>query len=436
MKTSFTYLIPLLGIAFALPYRASAQPGSGIKLGETTVLIPQVRVSYNYDDNVNLRKRAKSEESPTLDDNTSDSYSSYLASLNLTRFAGNRQLRGNAWYGQDFYDSFTELDSEKYGASGEFFWASPGGKTSLDLNLLYEYAVDRAGSTEDGLQGTGNVLPDFETVSERVVRDIYAFNATLNHELTTDMGTALSFGYHESDYEDEIFNDRTSTNYAVELNYRLTDKTQPYVQLGIGYDEDDGFVDEAEKPYFLVGARYKMTEKTSVNLAVGYEEYTRTPFERSFSRGADGQLIQEKTPGEEIEDSGFKYSASIHYRATSKSTLILHARNGYDSVASGNANSRRENSVSLTAAHQTTPRINQSLTANWRNDDYLSPVTVGEEEIDEEKETLRYQYRVNYETVRPWLSFFGNVSFEDGSSQIPGEDYTQTVLSLGATLRY
>lgn len=414
-----------------------AQPGMGIRLGEGTVLTPQVNVSYNYDDNVDLRRRAVGEDAEALDQNTSDSYYEYLASLRLNRIAGNRQLRASTWYGQEFYQSFSELDSENYGASAGYFWVRPGGKTSFDLNALYEYAVDRAGSQEDELGETNNILRDFDNVSERVTRDIYSLNAVLDHELINDLGTALIFGYYQTDYKDILYNDRISYDYEAELNYRLSDKTQPYGRIGMGIDDDDGFVDEAEKPFFLLGTRYTATDKLRLDVAVGYEEYNRTRLLRTFSTDENGDVIVDSTtPGEEENDSGLKYTANIFYRATSKTTLSLRGRNGYDSVSSSTGSSRRENSVSLTGRHQTTRNINQSLTVNWREDDYLSPVARDGIEYDEVKETLRFQYRLNYETLRPWLSFFGNVSYEDGSSEIPGEDYTQTVLSLGAKLRY
>jgi hypothetical protein len=435
--SAHTKLLSTLTLSGLISFSLFAQPGSGVRVGEGTVLIPRLRLSYNYDDNVNLRRRATGEgEADVLDENTSDTFYEYLASLELKRFVGNRQLRANAWYGQDFYQSFSDLDSEKYGASAGYFWARPGGRTSLDLSALYEYAVDRAGSTEDGLEGTNNILRDFETVSERVVRDVYSFNAVLDHKLMTDLGTALIFGYYETDYEESIFNDRTSFDYEAELNYRLSDKTQPYFRIGLGIDEDEGFVDDAEKPFYLFGIRYTLTEKTRIDLAVGYQEYTRTPFNRTFTTGPDGEVIENRTPGEELTDDGIKYTANMYYNATSKTTFILRGRNGYDSVASSTASSRQENSVSLVAAHQTTRNIKQSFIVNWREDDYLSPITSNGIEYDELKETLRYQYRLNYQTVRPWLSFFGTVSYEDGSSNIPGEDYTQTLLSLGATLQY
>ncbi|MDF3129913.1 outer membrane beta-barrel protein [Kiritimatiellaeota bacterium B1221] len=396
---------------------ASAQPGSGIRIGEQTLLVPQLALSYNYNDNVAVRSRALSEGDVPLNAKQSDTYYSYNASLALTRMTDNRRLRLNGWYGQDAYQDYSDLDGDTYGVGGAFNWTRPGASTTVEVTGKYEHAVDRAGS--DGLDLGTNPLLDVENISDRVERDMTRATVNINQDLMNRLGAAFIFSYYDTAYIEELYNDRTSYDYIVELNHQLSDKSKPYLRAGIGIDEDEGFEDDATKPFVLGGIRYTATEKLRFDLGAGYETYTRTPI-----------------GNEELEDSGVKYTLNANYKATAKSSIRVSGRNGYDSISNTSSSSRRENAVVLSYRHQTTRRFNQNLVLSWREDDYLSPIMVSGEEIDEVKETIRYQYKINYQTVRPWLSLFGNVSYEDGSSKIPNESYNETEVSLGAQLRY
>jgi hypothetical protein len=415
-----------------------AQPGSGIRLGEGTVLVPQVNVSYSYDDNVNLRRRAVDDTSDPINVNTSDTSTNVRASLNLTRFAGNRNFRSNVWFGESYYDSFDELNGQNYGINVGYFWGRPTGNTTFDISAGYEYAVDRAGDYDNRNLGTNTQLTNFETVSERVERNITSTEARLTHRILQDVGSTLLFGYYDTDYDSDVYNDRTNYDYTAELNYDYSIKTQPYLRVGLGIDEDAGFVEDGEKPFFLVGVRYRPTEKTRIELGVGWEEYTRTPWLIDYGRDENGAIIETgRSPGEESSNDSLKYTASVFYEATQKTTFSLRAGNGYDSVSAGFGRSRKENSVSATLRHQTTPRINQSILVNWRKDEYFTDSAQDDEdEFIEVKDTMRYEYRVDYSTARPWLNLFGSVNYEDGESRFESENYTQLMLTLGAKLSY
>jgi hypothetical protein len=412
LKPLFIFL--LVGSTTMLP----AQPGSGIRLGEQTLLVPSLSLSYNYNDNVAIRSLALSTEGgEILNTNNSDTYYSYLASLNLTRLANTRRLTLSGWYGQDAYQDYADLDGENYGGSGTLNWYPLNGSTKIDLSGRYEHAVDRAGSENLDL-GT-NPLRDVENISERVERDLTNARFQIDQQLVNRLNGAFIFGYDNVDYQEEVYFDRTSYDYIGELNFQASEKSQPYLRIGYVVDDDEGFEKDATKPYALAGLRHTATDKLRFDLGVGYETYTRTPL-----------------GSEELEDSALKYSLGANYQATAKSSFRLSARNGFDSVSNSASSSRRENAMVLTYRHQTTRRLNQSLVFSWREDDYLSPILLNGVEVDELKETLRYQYAMNYQTVRPWLSLFGKVDYEDGSSKIPGDNYNETEVSLGLKLQY
>lgn len=406
----------------AIPLTAQLQPGNGIKLGKTTLLTPQISASYNYNDNVNLRRRATDEGGDRLDENDSDSFISGQASLFLRHWNRSSQLNSKVWYNVQDYEDFDNLDESSYGVNLSHFWARPGAETSLNSEISYQSAVDRSERNE-GFIGESRLSEELENVAERVEREELRAALTLDQALMTDVRGSFSYALTDIAYDAERFNDRTSQTLSGELNYQLSEKTRPYFRLGIGLDDDEGLDGDAEKPFYLVGVRYRATEKLDIDLGVGYEEYTRTPLE-----GVDA--------GTELDNSNVKWTGRVNYTPTHKTRITLSGRTGFNSVASPGSSSREEISGSLAVNHQTTRQLSQRASLAWRNDDYLSPFSARGELFDEEKETFFYQYRIDYQTVRPWLSVFLQVGYEDGSSEIPGDSYTETEITVGATARY
>lgn len=424
MKRSSSLSCGILAALFLTsgPLTAQIQPGNGIKLGKTTLLVPQISASYSYNDNINLRRRAVDEGGERLDVNDSDSFISGQASLSLRHWNRSSQINSKVWYNVEDYEEFDNLEEPSYGVNLSHFWARPGAETSLNTEVSYQSAVDRSERNE-GFIGESRLSEELENVAERVEREELRAALTLDQALMTDVRGSFSYAFTDIAYDAERFNDRTSQNLSGELNYQMTEKTQPYFRLGIGLDDDNGLDGDAEKPFYLIGVRYRATEKIDIDLGVGYEEYNRTPLE-----GVNA--------GVELEDSNVKWTGRINYTPTHKTRITLSGRTGYNSVASPGSSSREEISASLALNHQTTRQLSQRASLAWRNDDYLSLFPARGDLFDEEKETFFYQYRIDYQTVRPWLSVFLQLGYEDGSSEIPGDSYTETEISVGATARY
>ncbi len=409
-----------------------AQPGSGIRAGDQTVLIPSFNLSFNHNDNVNLRRRAISEGGEDLGRNDSDSFLNTQFALAMTHWGDFAQYNARAWFGQRRYDENTRLDRDTYGVSSGIFWTSSNADTTARIDLSLQRAVDRT-ENEQNIVGDPVEIEELENVSERVERDELRANLVLTQALTPRIRGNAGYNIADISYNEDRFNDRTSHLFSGELSYRLSEKTSPFVRVQLGLDDDEGLDGYARKPSYLIGVRYRPTDKLNLSASVGYESYTRTPL--VLSPNIDEQKV-ERLPGDELKNSGLKFLASIQYAATPKTRVSLNGRSGYNSVASPGSSSREEISFSAALNHQTTRQINQRLSVAWREDDYLTPLPARGEEFDELKETIWYQYRIDYQTVRPWLSLFGNLSYEDGSSQIPGDSYTETQITLGLTARY
>jgi len=399
-----------------------AQPGSGIRVGQQTLLIPELSLSMNHNDNIRLRERALDQGGEDLEDSESDTFLNAQTTLFLRHWSDSSQINGKAWFNTQNYNDNRDLDENTYGGDLSYFWARADARTTVKTDVSFQRAVDRTETNDDFIADI-DTSPELENVAERVERDERRGTITIDQHLMTDVRGEFTYGVTAIDYDHERYNDRTSHSGQLEINYTLSEKTQPYGRMGIGIDDDDGFEDPAEKPFYLVGVRHAPTPKLDFDVAVGYETYTRTPNE-----GVD--------EGKKLEDSSIKWTARVNYAATKKTRATLSGRTGYNSVASPGSSSREESSISLLVDHQTTRQASQRVTIAWREDDYLSPFPARGQLYDEKKETLLYQYRIDYQTVRPWLSLFGQVAYEDGSSRIPGDSYTETEITLGVKLRY
>ncbi len=431
MKPSI--FIPVLILSTWAGSQIQAQPGSGIRVGEQTVFSPAVNASMNWNNNVNLRRRAVSDGGEVLDERDSDVFVSAQYSLSFRRWSDQLQSNGRIWYSDRWYDQNTNLDRDTYGASGGLFWANPGASSDISWNISFQRAVDRT-ELNEGFIGDTEETEELENVAERVERDEIRSNIRLGQKLSDTIRGSLSYHFTDIRYNEERFNDRISHLISGQLSYQWTDKTRPYLRAGIGLDDDEGLDGYAEKPFYMVGVSHRATDKLNFDISVGYEEFTRKPleFRPTFNEENDVEVL----PGERLRNSNIKFIANVNYAATPKSRLNFSARNGYGSVASPGSSSREELSFSAALNHQTTRQLSQRFSVAWREDNYLTPLPARGEEFDELKETIWYQYNLSYQTVRPWLSLFGNISYEDGSSRIPGDSYTETQITVGLTARY
>lgn len=108
MKFTFPSLSICLLTAAFFPsgfLRAQLQPGSGIQLGKTTLLIPSLSASYSWDDNVNLRRRALDEGGDELDadEDSSATFVTGRFNLMLRHWNKSTQFTSNLWYNIDNY---------------------------------------------------------------------------------------------------------------------------------------------------------------------------------------------------------------------------------------------------------------------------------------------------------------------------------------------
>lgn len=407
-----------------------AQAGSGILLGEGTVLTPSVSLTVNHSDNVNLTARAEGVDiGGTLKNSNSDTYFTQTAALNLDSQGGAFQWSGRTWYTNSAYDKFGELDNQTYGVAANGWVTSATGRTTLNVGLDWQHAID---SSEVFPDLNDTLISNVQVVSQRSERDEYRSNVDLSHAVTDKITGTLGYGYTYTDFKDNTYRDFTDQNVSGTISYALSEFLNIYFTTGSHYidqekssTEDLEYFSGWEDPYFTVGINadrpMQLTDKITFNVSAGY--VTRSQVEQDGSR-------------ETTEESKVALAGNLNYAISPKTTFSLGARSGLETESTPGSSLRDSTTVDAALTNQISNRLTHRASIGWRKDDYLDPLPTTAGFVDEKKETVVYSYDINFTTLRPWLSLFGSLKYEDGSSEIPDDNYTETLVSAGVTLRY
>lgn len=393
-----------------LPLFAIAQPGSGIRVGEQTVLSPSVSGNISYNDNLNLQRRALSRPEQEFEKSNSDFYLESVLALRLSHRSEQTTYLVRTWYSERRYQDFSELDRENYGITASWQWLAPHGRTGIDGSFSAQQAADRLESIQE-VNPESSTL-EFETATERVKRDQYSARLNVDQQLLQAVRGSLSYSLKDTQYVDDRFNDSTEHLVASRVGFEISQKATPFITAGIRYEDNEGLDGTGENPFVQAGLRYIATDKINFNGSIGYERFIRTPMIRERDP-LTGQA--NRVPGEELTDSGLKFGLTLNYAATDKSFLQFSARRGFGSLSNTSTNAREETIVSTRFTHRTTERIQQSFVVTWQDNDFEEPFLVNGEEIDENSDTRTFQYSLNYQTVRTWMAFFALVSYEDNN---------------------
>lgn len=408
-----------------------AQPGSGIRIGDQTVLSPSVTANISYNDNLNLQRRALSRPEEEFSRSESDLYLEGVVSLNLIHRSEQSQYHMRTWYTERQYQDFSELNRDTYGASLSWLWTSPHDRTAVDGSISFQQAVDRLETIEE-VNPQVEIL-EFESAVDRVKRDEFRMRLNLDQQILQSLRGSLSYVIRDTEYEDDRFNNSTDQIFTARLGFDLTPKTKPYLLAGMRLEDSEGLDGHGENPFVSAGVRYSVSDKINFDGNIGFERFIRTPLVRERDPST-GEII--RVPGEELDDEGLKYSLSLNYAATDKSFFRFGARSGFGSLSNNSTNAREETVLSAQFTHRTTDRLQQTVSLVFQQNDYEEVFTIDDEEIDEVNETYTVQYGMNYQTVRPWMSFFALLSYEDSASELPNQSYTETQVTAGITLTY
>jgi hypothetical protein len=407
---------------------AMAQPGTGILLSDFMVLKPSATFTVSRSDNANLTARSRGEfVAGTLSDPQPDTHFTQGVALDLSNRGGILPLKGRAWWNNQTYDRFDQLDHETYGVGVNTLLG--GHKTTLTIAADYQHSVN-ASQVFDGVNDT--LIPEVQTLSQRSERDEYHANARLTRKITDKTDASVSYSYKVTDFNDTTFRKTTEQNVTGRIVRKITQVLKVYAEVGSTHidqekstAEDLEYFNGWEDPYFNLGINadqpFELTDKISFNLSAGY--VTRSRVAQDGTRSTD-------------EEATLALNGNLVYVVTPKTTFTLSVRNGLESDFIPGSSLRETTSVNVRLSNQLTDRVSHYITTGWRNHDFFDPLPTTSGLVDEEKDTMIYTYSITYTTLQPWLSIFGTVSYEDGTSNIRDESYDETLLTAGVSLSY
>ncbi len=367
-------IIALSGTSsFAAPFMA---------VGDNAELFLTASVAVRFDSNIFLN--ATKEKSDTI--------FSFKPGFDLV-FGKGSATSGNLYYREEIrrYSSFDTLNTSL--ADLGFKSNYDSGKTKVSLGASYaQLAYNEVGIT---------------LVNKIVQRDVTAANAATEFAFSekTSLGTGLIF--NKTDYAPIGFIDNSSWSLPVDIYHEVS----PKLAMSVGYryraTSLSGAASDSKDHFLSVGARGEFTPKLTGQLRFGYNK-------RNLDRGTD--------------QTGFGVAADLKYSATPKTFMQLEVANDFSNSVLGE--STKVFDMTLQTQTQLSQQWQFGGSLGWRSieypkrsDDYYR-VQVG----------LVYAYSTNLNLTATYA--YGNNSSSTSVVTAVSADYTSSIFSFGANIRY
>jgi len=317
----------------------------------------------------------------------SDTIYSLTPGLDLV-FGKNSATTGNAYLHEEFR-RFSKYDVQNV----ELF--------SAGFNSAYDSGVTKVGFNASYAEIAQNDN-DIRASGDFVRRDVT--NVGGNTEFGISQKTKLSLGasYANTDYAPAAYSDSSIVTLPIDVYY----ETDPKLSWSLGYQyrtsDLSGAGFDSNDSFFNIGARGEFTPLLTGQIRLGYTM-------RSFDKRADQNL--------------FGVNGNLTYAYSDKTTWRFNFTNDFGS--SGTGDSTRNLSLGLSATSKLTDQwsVNAGVTSNsikytLRKDDYV-----------ESQVGVTYIYS-------NLLSLSGSLINRNNSSGLASAEFSNTVLSFGASIRY
>lgn len=373
LQVSLVSAVALTSALRAAPFMA---------IGDGAELFVTGTVGVRADDNIFLSTNAGA-VAGAKSQVVSDTIFELTPGLDLT-FGKNAQLKGSVFgsVALSNYADNSSLDTQllSLGAMSTFDDGKLKLKTSVGYNELIQNSVDIRGLTrrdQTFVKGSGEV-----SATEK-----------------TSVSAGLSFD--KANYKRVGYSDTDILEVPLNVFYKMTEK----VDLSLGYRYRDTKVQigsDSQDNYFNVGARGDFTPKLKGSFNVGYNQ-------RSLTRGKDEDL--------------FGLEADLSYELTPKSQLTIGASNDFNTVASGAQQKvfRLNGNVTTKISEVWSLNGGLSYSANdyyTRTDDYLEG-----------------QVGATY-VINSYVGISGSYKYSNNSSVLRSSEFSNSVFSLSAKIRY
>ncbi len=397
--TKRVIMIATMGVA--LISAASAEPGNGIHAGPWT-FSPYASLRETYDSNVEKASVGRQD----------DFFFDSEAGLRLGYSAYEVDFSGLGYLGSRNYSDLSDKD---FSIGGEVLKFKQGTHDTLvieaDQTFRRTEDIDLHGS-EAGVLG---VSPDSVLDSTATTRrDINNIGISVGRNLSDKMTMDVGYRFDDVNYEDPAIFDIQNHIGQAEGSFHLTDKTDSFVTL-LGGLQDNGVISDPANYYTgRVGLKTRGTDKVVFKAGVGIQF-----FERPVAS----------------DETSFNYDLSVAWIATDKITFQTGGRNGTVLSSLYAENGSAYNTVWARAFYKFMPTILLSANASYRQDDYLDPVAVSGGVKDRTDKGSGVGARVDYMTPAKFLKLYAETQYQKVESTVSSA-YDETRIMVGMKLQY
>lgn len=365
----------LLSFSAGLGLTATAAPFMAV--GDNAELFVTASAQVQFDDNIYLDTTNES----------NDSILSFTPGLDLV-FGKGSVTKGNVYYREEIrrYSDNDNQDTElsNLGFNSRY----DNGVTKADFNASYAQVAQN----DNDLRATGTI----------VRRDLTNLGAKLEFGLSEKTSLAAGISFNKTDYDVASYTDSSIWSLPVDAYF----KASPKLDWSVGYryrstDLSGAAVDSTD--HFLnVGARGEFTPKLTGQVRVGYGK-------RSFDVGKDKSL--------------FGFDSNLTYAFSEKTSYAFNLSNDFGS--SGTGDSTENFRIGLTA--------NSKMSEQWS---FTGGLSLNKTDYPTRSDDfLEGQLAVTY-TLNAMVNFGASYTYRDNSSDRASAEFTNSVFTFGANIRY
>jgi polysaccharide biosynthesis protein VpsM len=371
-----------IAVALGALWAAKLTAAPFLALGDNAELFLTASVAVSFDDNIYLRNTGEID----------DTISTFTPGLEMV-FGRNAATSGNIYYRHDFlrYSDNSNQDTDL--ANIGFNSVYNNGKTKVDFGASYAETATNETSVP------GFIVPR-DLTSARLLGE---FSAT---EKTT-IGTGIR--YEKTDYRIITggFRDSEITTIPLDAYFEYS----PKLQMSVGYRYRDtslsrnapgGAIVNSSDHFLNVGARGEFTPKLKGQVRVGYVT-------RDLDVGSD--------------ENNFGLDANLTLEATAKTSILFTLQNDFGT--SGLGESTKATSISLGANTRVDEQWAWNANLAFRSVDYPS----------RDDDFFQLSGGVTF-TYNAFFNVVGSISHRSNDSSSAAFDFSNTVFSLSANLRY
>jgi hypothetical protein len=276
--------------------------------------------------------------------------------------------------------------------------------------------------------------------------------------LTDKTDLDITYGYMQTDFDNDDLFARGEHRLGAEIGYRATDKTTVYLMGEGAMQDSDGYSDKATEYLGRIGAATRSTSKLILRASVGASYYEYEGAVDPVALNANPDFVETKTEDTVKPDA----ELGLDWMPADKWTVQLRGMTGFTPANQYAGNVAFQGVLAGAVIYKYDPKWTFSLLGSVRRDDFEEEVIApADDDIDSFEESLgrknaadgKYYYddrakvidkyidlwsiggMINYDMTR-YLSLFGDIRRTEAFSNDPLSEYDVYQITIGVNARY